>query len=136
MKLENFKFNEDNISLDVNEIYCDLHNNFDFQSISYDVSKRNVQLVWIKSVGDWVPKGLPESIVLVFDGVSSVKLKERDSEMPYTEDDCINTIGFASPENEDYCSHEQFEDTWCLVMDFMSGASIKIQSDICRCVVK
>ena len=136
MKLESFIINTDNISIDVKGIYYDLHNNFDFRSIIYDVSKRHVQLLWIKGAGEWVPKDLPESIMLVFDGVSAVKLKERDPQMPYTEDDCLGSIGFSNLSDENFCNHEPFDDAECLFMEFMSGAFIKIQSDSCLCVVK
>lgn len=68
MKLQNFKFNKDLISVDIGGTYIDLHNNYDFVSV---VNKSNqVELHWKKAIGEWVYEGLPESVIFKIVGVS------------------------------------------------------------------
>lgn len=59
MKLLNFKFNKDNISIYVDGMYLDLHNLYDFKTIEYDIDKRNVNIYWEKGEGEYVPKDNP-----------------------------------------------------------------------------
>jgi hypothetical protein len=133
MKVTGFLFTPDSIGLESNGNYFDLHNNFDFVGISYLVMKREIVLSWDRNDGSWVQKGLPRKLTLKFDGVTLFKAKQRDPEMPFTEDDCVNTMGFiwddmveemggsGSNEPKASCTH--------LVMDFMSGFAIKISAD-------
>lgn len=139
MKLDNFVVSEDNIGLQVGDMYLDLHNNFDFQAIKYSIDKREIRLSWKKHSGDWVPEKDPRIIELEFHGVTRFKMKERNPDIPFSEDDCLNTIGFLPPDMWDhidgYSPHQpSAEDD--LLMDFMSGAALKIRAESVRCVLE
>lgn len=79
----------------INEKELDIHNDYDCAGFNYDFQKRQIIVTWNKSMGDWVPKNIPSSLELFLNGVSILKTKERDSEMPFSEDICVEEMGFA-----------------------------------------
>lgn len=133
MKLTNFKLAGDNIAFEQNENYYDIHNNFDFISFNYSLAKREIVLNWVKGTGNWVPNNSPKSIHLIIRGISLFKAKERDTDMPFTEDDCLSSIGFLwndmIEEMGGYHSHEPKENCTHLSIEFMSGLALKIGAD-------
>ncbi|WP_411833522.1 hypothetical protein [Pseudoxanthomonas mexicana] len=130
MELLGFSISKDCISLNCGSDCFDLHNNFDFQGLSYNPINRTLELLWHRGTGNWVKDTDPASLRLDFSGVYLLKAQERDPELPFSEDDCLDTIGFiwddmlvemrgyTSNEPKDGCSH--------LITSFMSGFSIKI----------
>ena len=94
MNLSNFSIATDNIALENERHYFDLHNNFAFMPLNFDAAKRTLTLSWLRRDENWVHESDPKNLELKFEGVSLFKIKERDSEESYSEDDCLNTIGF------------------------------------------
>jgi hypothetical protein len=137
MRLENFAVAKDNIAVEVTGLYLDLHNCYDFKGINYSVAERQIHMFWIRNDGEWVPKNQPEKITLEFSGVGRFRFRERDPAVPFTEDDCINDIGFMPQEmweEENYvCEHRSDADD--MVISFMSGALIRIRAEAVSCVV-
>ena len=133
MKLSNFTIADDHIAFEQSDKYYDVHNCFDFIGFDYDVSKRTIILNWIKNSGDWVPSDSPNRLSLHLEGVYLFKAKERDPDVPFTEDDCLSSIGFLwnelIEEMGGYHSHEPKENCTHLSMEFMSGLAIKIGAD-------
>ena len=119
----------------VQEAYeLDLHNNFDFKGLDYSVEKRKLALNWRRSEGDWVSSDTPQSITIEFKEVSEFRFMPRDSEMPFTEDDCINSFGYWV--DEDWAegvimveSNQTAEPQWLTAIDFMSGAVLAVQAE-------
>ncbi len=119
----------------VQEAYeLDLHNNFDFKGLDYSVEKRKLALNWWRSEGDWVSSDTPQSITIEFKEVSEFRFMPRDSEIPFTEDDCINTFGYWV--DEDWAegvimvkSNQTAEPQWLTAIDFMSGAVLAVQAE-------
>lgn len=133
MKLKNFKLADDNIAFEQGANYYDIHNNFIFTGFKYNTLRREVVLNWVKGTGDWVPNNSPKSIHFIIRDVYLFKAKERDAEMPFTEDDCLNCIGFLwndlIEEMGGYYSHEPKENCTHLSIEFMSGLALKIGAD-------
>ena len=133
MELSNFKIANDNIALEQGEEYFDLHNCFDFVGLKYDVSKRLVSLYWVKGNGDWMPKNSPLEIEMSISGVYVFKAQERDKDIPFTEDDCLSSIGFLwnelIEEMGGYHSNEPKEGCTHLSLEFMSGFALKIGAE-------
>jgi len=115
----------------------DLHNNADFYEIRNDVRNREVILIW-KYPGEWYLKegqkhwkenekyleknDLVEKtrfIALIFSGVSCFEIRPRDSEIPFSEDNCL-----AGMYNFDMKSEKE-----ALVFEFMSGMEIIIDAE-------
>lgn len=137
MKLENFSISENSIALESGNLYLDLHNNYDFKQIEYSIDSRKIRLLWIKNPGDWVKGNIPDRITLEFDGVSRLRIRERDPGIPYTEDECLSTIGFLPSDMWEYVdgySTGKPATTDDLLMDFMSGMAMKISAESARCV--
>jgi len=77
----------------------DLHNNFDFQGLHYSVEERTLLLNWRRSQGEGVASGSPASVSIEFREVTEFRFQPRDSELPFTEDDCVSTFGYWTDED-------------------------------------
>lgn len=111
----------------------DLHNNFDFLGLNYSVEKRTLLLNWRRTDGDWVASDTPEIVNVEFREVSEFRFMPRDAQLPFTEDDCINTFGYWV--DEDWAEGviivepgQSPEPSWLTAIEFMSGATIAIQA--------
>ena len=112
----------------------DLHNNFDFKNLSYSIEERKLVLNWKRSEGDWVSPDTPKALSIEFVGVSEFRFLPRDLEMPFTEDDCVNSIGYWIDEDwtEGVIVVEPIqvaEPSWLTAIDFMSGAVVAVQAE-------
>lgn len=112
----------------------DLHNNFDFKNLEYSLSERKVVLHWLRSTGHWVSPKTPKGLEVEFSGVSEFRFMPRDSDMPFTEDDCINSFGYWV--DEDWAEgvimvepNQKAEPQWLTAIDFMSGAVLAVQAE-------
>lgn len=134
MELQNFRIGEDHISLEFEDMHYDLHNDFNFRKLNYNIAEQRVELYWTKRKTDWVPANLPDNIVLIFNSVDLFKAKERDQNIPFTEDDCLSSIGFLWNDliNEmgGVNSNEPQKDCTHLSLAFMSGFAIKIGAEL------
>lgn len=112
----------------------DLHNNFDFTNLDYSIEHRKLVLNWQRSKGDWVSSDTPKALAIEFKEVSEFRFMPRDSEMPFTEDDCINSFGYWV--DEDWAEgvimvepNQTAEPQWLTAIDFMSGAVLAVQAE-------
>ena len=71
---------------------------------------------------------------VVFTGVSEFSFSPRNSGVPFTEDDCINSFGYLV--NEDWADgvivvkpNQKTEPHWLTAIDFMSGSVLAIQAE-------
>lgn len=130
MILTNFTLIDD-ISIRYNKMYLDLHNNFDFQGFSYNLNTRSFELIWSASKEDWASVTI-DGFKLVFSGVTFLKFRERDSEVPFTEDSCLSNIGFMPCDDEGRKDFDSFLVPECitneddLTISFHSDFAIKI----------
>ena len=111
----------------------DLHNNFDFLGLHYSVEGRTLLLRWRRSPGDWVACGTPAFVSIEFREVSEFRFEPRDAELPFTEDDCINTFGYRTDEEWadgvfDIAPTQTPDPKWLTAISFMSGAAIAVQA--------
>jgi hypothetical protein len=131
---ENFRV-ESSIYLQQDGRDFDLHNDYDFVGFSYSVAERVVELSWLRSPGDWVRRELPARLVLSCRAITHLSATERDSEMPFTEDDCLSELGFAladgSFEHTFVASSaaEAFDTSWHWVFSFMSGFTLRVAGE-------
>ena len=138
MKLTNYNISKDFIALEMGNTYLDLHNNFEFVSLEYVFPEKSIVLKWAKSAGEWVPSNGPSSITLTFSGVYLFKSKARDPEIPFSEDSCLESIGFIGndliEEISGFFSPEPAENQNHLNISFVSGFAIKIGAEFSSCV--
>ena len=72
----------------------DLHNNFEFKSLDYSVEERMLSLKWTCSKGSWVSRDTPKVVTIEFNEVSELRFMPRDTDMPFTKDNCISSFGY------------------------------------------
>jgi hypothetical protein len=118
----------------------DLHNNFNFTNLDYSVEQRKLVLNWQRSKGEWVSSDTPNALVIEFKEVTEFRFMPRDSEMPFTEDDCINSFGYWV--DEDWAEgvimvepNQKAEPQWLTAIDFMSGAVLAVQANSANATV-
>ena len=124
----------DGISLVQEGCELDLHNNFDFTNLDYSVEQRKLVLTWQRSKGGWVSSDTPSELTIEFKEVCEFRFMPRDSEMPFTEDDCINSFGYWVDEDwgEGVITvepNQTAEPHWLTAIDFMSGAVLAVQAE-------
>ena len=116
----------------------DLHNYFNFTGLNYSVEERKLILSWVRSKREGVSSDLPKSLTIEFSEVSEFRFMPRDAEVPFTEDDCIDTFGYWADEEWSegvftlVTDSQQPEPHWLTAIDFMSGAVILLQAEEAR----
>jgi len=87
-------FRIDHTELIIGEVFYDLHNDYQFRRLSYDIDARIVTLDWIVRVAHYVPKNSPRSITLIMSDVSFFAASPRNPIHGYGEDDCLGLSQF------------------------------------------
>ena len=128
MQQKNFTWSSD-IYLQIGDRELDLHNDYDFLGISYDVQARSVTLSWRRGTGDWVNPGLPFQVLMTMTGVFHVRFEPRDPAMPFTEDDCLAGFGYdcdADWADGHFWTEGTPDPDWRWSFEFQSGATIVV----------
>lgn len=138
MDLTNFKVEDTFSSVEVDGAHRDLHNNFSFRGLEYNVLKQELVLQWHRRDEDWVASDDPAKLKIVFSSVSLFKAKERDADCPYSEDDCLSTIGFIGndmlQEIEGFAHCNPTSEANHLNLSFQSGFALKIAAGKATCI--
>ena len=133
MKLVGFSVAADFIALERGSERFDLHNNFSFRELSYNPGERTLDLRWRRRVGEWVKPTEPSDLCISFSGVYLFKTQERDPALPFTEDDCLDSLGFMwddlQAEMRAFSSNVPGEGCTHLTANFMSGFSLKVGAE-------
>lgn len=139
MLVENFVI-VDSGAIEYNGCYLDLHNNFDFTALTYDVSKRCVVLEWCRNQGEWAGKEKYERLKLLFESVSIFTVRPRNNAKPYSEDESLSYLGYLHPDDlelmDGFLPPEQSCNDYHLVLGFESGLVIKLYSETIRLLVE
>lgn len=131
MRPSNFHV-ESGIYLTLEKRRFDLHNDYDFVGFSFDVSERQFSLRWKLGTGDWIRNGQPSALCLDIRGVYHLEVRPRDPDMPFSEDDCLESIGYVSEENwgqEEFWHDGPPEPSWRWVFSFQSGTAVVVGAD-------
>jgi hypothetical protein len=133
MKLIGFSISEDFVALECGPDRFDLHNNFDFQGLSYNPAQRTLELRWRRGLGEWIKATEPSDLCMSFAGVYFFKAQERDPALPYTEDSCLDSLGFMwddlAAEMQAFTSNQPGDGCTHLTANFMSGFSVKVGAE-------
>lgn len=127
-KAENFTWSG-SIYLCAGSCDLDLHNDYDFVGYSYDVSRRFLSMRWQLGMGEWVDAALPEQVILNIFDVDYFRFGPRDSDIPFTEDACLASFGYASDDawaNGHFWTDGPVDPNWRWSFEFQSGADIVI----------
>ncbi|NVO85901.1 hypothetical protein [Hymenobacter terrestris] len=137
MELTNFAVDGQYIGLEWPKGHADLHNNFNFVRLEYQLHPRvGLVLEWTKSAGSWARKEPYQKLRLVFEGVRYLKIRERDPEYPFSEDDTVAQISRTPPEARDEFENMYFNEDaqphYDLTIGFQSEWGIKVNADTVR----
>lgn len=137
MHCQNFNVCGDNIGIEVEGAYLDLHNNYDFVGYVHIKADRKVVFTWRKTTGEWVREEDPKSVQLTFEDVSIFRHQERDPEMPESEDRTISYIGFLHPRDvtvmNAYAENIHIDDSYHFVLGLESEEAFKVEAKVARC---
>jgi hypothetical protein len=131
MRATNFTW-RDSIHVRLDGEDYDLHNNFDFRQFTYDPGRQLLVLEWELGSRAGIPQGQPKRISLRLKGVTQFSFRERNLEMPFSEDDCLASFGY--DRDKDW-PHGQFwtdsnpKDDWRWSFIFQSGAEIQVAGE-------
>jgi hypothetical protein len=115
----------------------DLHNNYDFVGLDYSIANRVLVLRWLRSPGDWVSLDSPSEVALEYRDVARFEFRPRDSEMPFTEDDCLWDAGYwreagwpdgvsSGSDSGVFSTDAKPEEDWFRAFQFHSGAIVLV----------
>ena len=76
---------------------------------------------------------MPKSLAIEFNDVSEFRFMPRDSTVPFTEDNCVASVGYWV--DEDWAAgiitvapDQSAEPHWLTAIEFMSGAVLAVQA--------
>lgn len=84
----------DNHAISIAGRHIDLHNNFDFVGLEYNVANREIKLNWEKSSGDWVSNIELPGLILTHSDVSFFAITAQVENRNYDVDDCLGELTF------------------------------------------
>jgi hypothetical protein len=106
----------------------DLHNCFNFISVTYDPATQVVRLRW--EPDQYASPEQRRSLVVELRGVTHLSATPRDTELPFSEDTCLAAVGGVRPSEptlEDISSEVPLG--WHHVFTFMSGLVLRIGAE-------
>ncbi|WP_027483500.1 hypothetical protein [Deinococcus pimensis] len=97
MRRANFEVADSMIEFGQDGRWYDLHNAFDFTSLTYDVTARTLRLSWVRSPRYGSSED-PATLELRFNDVDYLVVHPRDPDMPPDEDLTLEHVGYLSPD--------------------------------------
>jgi hypothetical protein len=123
MILSNFTLTPDNIGVEFEGNYFDLHNNYEF--MGYEKRDGDVRLHWRRTKGDWVSASLPISFELLIRGIKFWEVRGEPSdaldEIGYFPDDTLGKVDY-NP------NHQPSDGAALLLLRFVGGGEIALSA--------
>ena len=127
MQAANFKLTAARY-LAINTTELDLHNDYEFVSLKFDVSNQVVELIWCRCASSGKLRNLPQSVSLRCEGVTFFLASPADQSLPISESLCLSSIGYQSNEIAgQFWVEEEPDDQWAWSIQFQSGAQFQIR---------
>lgn len=98
MRASNFRLRA-SIYLIIGDLELDMHNDYDFTSVQYDIAKQQVTFTWLRSYEKWVDLSLPTTVKLICEGVTMFSSTPGDTSLPKSESSCLNSFGYQTDES-------------------------------------
>lgn len=129
MQASNFLL-QSGIYLVVGNAQLDLHNDYDFISVEYNVTVQTVNLRWQRSSSAWVAKDLPLCVSLKFEDVTHFEAIPGDPSFPKTESLCLSSFGYCTTEEwgaTQFWVEQKPEQDWAWSFQFQSKQEFRIR---------
>lgn len=130
MELIGFKL-QDQIAILTNDgYYFDLHSNFDFVNLEYDVINKSVIFSWKKSIGNWAKEEKIGNIQMKFQDVCFFVVHQKNLYKKTDNDQNLSFIGYLHPEDLDINDGSLLTNgenkSFHIILGFESGMSVRI----------
>ena len=122
----NYKFKH-GISLVLDGMELDLQNIYNFAGLEYSIEQRTLKLIWQRGFGEWARVTRPSRVEIEFAGISLFEFRPRNTEMPFTGDDCLRHAGRVC--EDIFISDPKSDPDWKTAFCFMSGAVIALKAE-------
>lgn len=130
MELIEFQLRDQIALLTTGGDYFDLHSNFDFINLEYDIINKSVIFSWKKSIGSWAKEEKVSNIHMKFQEVSFFSIHQKHLLKNTDCDSNLSFIGYLHPEDSEITNgclstnseHKNFH----IILGFESGMSIRI----------
>lgn len=132
MRASNFVLRS-SIYIVANNTELDLHNDYDFASVEYNVVSKAVKLVWLRAEGNRVSRDLPNRVTLTCSGVTHFESIPGDSSLSQSDRICLSSVGYCTDEE---WGRDQFwveltpEPSWAWSFQFQSKQELRIRGEV------
>ncbi len=125
--------------VETEEVKLDLHEDYIFRQLGYDVVRRALNLNFVVRNPEAVYEGVPARCVISMNEIASLEIRPRDPIMPFSEDDCFGGLAYLC--DEDWCTEPFWrdgppEDDWRWVFDFMSDLQIIVSGETASLIIR
>jgi hypothetical protein len=105
----------------------DLHNDFEFESLTFNPIDLTVTLLWRRCGQASASSALPTQVRLRCEGVATFAAKPGSASLPSSDARCLSSIGYCSAEEpEQFWVEGAPEHSWVWSFQFQSGAEFRV----------
>ena len=119
------------ISIQIGKAHVDLHNDFEFHQLVFDLSERKCLLIWSDEKND--ASVARDHLRITFHNVKIFSVRERQPEYPLKEDQNLSFVGYLHPDDlsimNGFLPEENSSNNFHMIFGFESGFSIKLYAD-------
>jgi hypothetical protein len=129
MQASNFLL-QSSIYLVVGDARLDLHNDYDFVAVEYNVASQTVKLAWQRASGAWVAGNPPLRLTLEFAEVTYFESIPGDFSLPKSESFCLSSFGYCTDEDwgkSQFWVERVPEPDWAWSFQFQSKQEFRIR---------
>lgn len=120
----------------VGECEADLHNDYEFESLQYDVATQSVRLTWFRSIH--ASNVLPVKVTVLFERISLFKIEFDSLEEAKCDAGTLKFLGFLHPDDREimdgYLEQEEADSTYHIILGFENGLSVKCYAETVSCL--
>jgi len=136
MKLSNFSIGDD-YAISMGPTWLDLHNDYDFETIQYNVAANSAVLVWVRSRLNPSENSLAKKITVRFEAVKLLKMELQANDGASDDAGILAFVGYLHPEDLDVMdgclTQEESDSAYHMIFRFENGLSIKCFSEAVTC---
>ncbi|PJI99441.1 hypothetical protein CLU85_4285 [Acidovorax sp. 69] len=129
MQASNFLL-QSGIYLVAGNAQLDLHNDYDFVSVEFNVAVQAVDLRWQRSSSTRVSKDLPLCVSLKFEDVTHFEAIPGDPSFPKSESLCLSSFGYCTNDEwgkSQFWVEKEPEQDWGWSFQFQSKQEFRIR---------
>ena len=123
----------DNHALNLEGQHIDLHNNFDFVGLDYNVANRAIKLNWKKAIGEWIEINEISSLTLVHKSVTFFEVIDKGENKNHEDATCLAEITYFSSTsreiNDEFILQSKPNKNDDIIFFFENGQRVRIHCE-------